>query len=95
MRDRFGKVAALQTLLLGMERELGLDDLSAAQRKILYAAQLIQEEKTSAPLSEMITHPLLSGLSRATFYRALKSLIDDGYLMSFSSGSASHYKIAD
>ena len=95
MRDRFGKVAALQTLLLGMERDLGLDDLSAAQRKILYATQLIQEEKTGAPLSEMITHPLLSDLSRATFYRALKSLVEDGYLRHCSAGSASHYKIAD
>ena len=95
MRDRFGKVAALQAMLLGMERELGLDDLSAAQKKILYATQLIQEEKTRAPLSEMITHPLLSDLSRATFYRALKALVKDGYLMSFSAGSASHYKIAD
>jgi hypothetical protein len=74
-------MAALRNLLAEMEADLGLHELSGAQRDILYAASLMaskSEQVTSASLQQ---HPLLKNMTRSTLFRCLKALSDAGFLI--------------
>ena len=70
------KLAALRSLLHGMERELGLDDLSQSQRDVYYAASLLHGAGEPITTELLQTHPLTRDIPRPTFFRSLKSLLD-------------------
>ncbi len=75
------RIAALRVMLYGMEQDLGLHDLSEAQRDILYAAHLIfQNEDTVISTKKLRNHQLTKHLAHATFFRALDKLIDRGLM---------------
>lgn len=78
---RFDSVATLRKLLANMERDLGLDDLNEAQRDVLYAAQLLGHESASVTIAQLRGHELTQDLPRATFFRALRNLVEQGYLL--------------
>ena len=75
-------LAALRLLLMDGERDIGLADLSGPQRDIYYALLLLREELgTGVKSSKLLEHELTSSMPRATFYRALKALYDDGLIV--------------
>ena len=74
------KVAELRKLLLSMEDALGLEDLSAVERDIYYAASDLSQSVTGVRTTGLLSHDLVKNISRPTFFRALKSLVSKGYL---------------
>jgi len=78
--SEISKLAELRKLLLSMERSLGLEELSPAERDIYYAANDLAESAKSVPTTGLMSHDLTSRISRPTFFRALKSLVNKGYL---------------
>jgi predicted HTH transcriptional regulator len=80
------KLAELRKLLLGMERAMGLEDLSSVERDIYYAASDLAKQTAGVRTTGLLAHALVQNVSRPTFFRALKSLVNKGYL---SQGSTS------
>lgn len=80
------KLAELRKLLLGMERSMGLEDLSSVERDIYYAATDLATHNHGVRTTGLLSHSLVEHVSRPTFFRALKSLVNKGYL---SQGSTS------
>lgn len=74
------KLAELRKLMLSMERSLGLQDLTPVERDIYYAANELSENGNGVRTVGLIEHTLLQTVSRPTFFRALKSLVNKGYL---------------
>ncbi len=72
-------VAQLRALLLEVETALGLVDLSANERDILYAINEVSVGSPRTARSESIrTHPLAAAIPQASYHRALKSLVHRG-----------------
>jgi uncharacterized membrane protein len=76
MSDALKRLAELRQILLGMEKDFGLAELSEAESKVLYAMRLLMEQKSEVALTDLQGHPLTSGLSRSTFFRALRHLVE-------------------
>ncbi len=89
------KIARLKHLLLGMERDLGINDLSTVQRNIVYAATLLSETSRAVATEDIRHHELLDGVSRSAFFRALKDLVDTGYLQHTDGRKRSAYVLSD
>jgi hypothetical protein len=90
-----GKIAQLKQLLLGMERDLGIDNLGAVQKNIVYVATLLSEKDGNFETGEMRKHELLEGVSRSAFFRALNDVVNAGYLSHFNGTQRSAYTLAD
>lgn len=80
--SEISKLTELRKLMLEIEQSLGLQDLTPVERDILYAAnEIVQaDEYECVDTNSLFDHTLLSGVSRPTFFRALKSLVNKGYL---------------
>ena len=75
------RVGQLRALLLEMESSLGLTELSPSERDVLYAISAICDVDPSGAKSEAIrAHPLVVAIPPASFHRALRALIDQGYV---------------
>ena len=85
------KLAELRKLLLGMERAMGLQELSSAERDVFYAASDIAEFEEKIQTTGLMNHTLVTDISRPTFFRALKSLVEKGYLSHFSNRTRGLY----
>ncbi|MEN8831913.1 hypothetical protein [Pacificibacter sp.] len=88
------KIARLKHLLQGMERDLGIDDLSSVQRNIVYAATLLSEASRTVATEDIRQHELLDGVSRSAFFRALRELVDTGYLKHTDGRQRSSYVLS-
>lgn len=75
------QIAALRDMLHGMETDLGLESLSPTQRDVYYAASLLVNEGAQLTASTLQDHRLTKHLSRPTFFRSLKWLVSNGYLI--------------
>lgn len=72
-------VAQLRELLLGMEQELGIGDLSQNEKDVLYAVQIAFNTASGVAKSDDIrNNVLLQTMTQPTFHRSLKSLIKKG-----------------
>ena len=91
----YGSIAHLKELLLGMERDLGIDDLGAVQKDIVYAATILSEKDGNFETDEIRKHTLLAGVSRSSFFRALKDVVDAGYLNHCDGTQRSAYHLSD
>ena len=87
------KLAALRNMLWQMEVEVGLDQLSQPQKDVYYAACLVSDPDQCVHSETVRRHPLLQPMSRPTFYRALKELVEKGFLTAASSGRDGRYRI--
>ncbi|WP_251134278.1 MULTISPECIES: hypothetical protein [Roseobacteraceae] len=87
------KLAELRKLMMSMERSLGLQDLSAVERDIYYAASELSQEGQDIRTVGLIEHSLLESVSRPTFFRALKSLVTKGYLSQCHSVNRGRYLV--
>lgn len=87
------KLAELRKLLLGMERAMGLEDLSAVERDIYYAATELACNNHGVRTTGLLSHSLVESVSRPTFFRALKSLVNKGYLAQSSTSRRGVYMV--
>ena len=73
-------LAKLRGLMLDMESEVGLTNMSHLERDVMLACV---ELKNAAPIvktKDILAHRFLEFSSRPSIFRALKSLIDHGFL---------------
>lgn len=89
------KLAELRRLMQSMERTLGLEDLSPVERDIYYAAGEISAAGIEVRTFGLIEHTLLQSVSRPTFFRALKSLVNKGYLSQSETANRGRYIVHD
>ncbi|MDG1430283.1 MAG: hypothetical protein P8L68_10870 [Paracoccaceae bacterium] len=88
-------VAQLRELLLGMEQELGIGDLSQNEKDVLYAVQVAFNSVNGVAKSDDIrNHMLLQNMTQPTFHRSLKSLIQKGYVGHAPDTKAGSYILA-
>ena len=80
-------------MLLNMERDFGLADLPEQETRLLYAVAMQTRAKSEVSLVEMQEHPLTSDISRSTFFRVLKQLIERGYLEKTGVEKRAGYKL--
>lgn len=71
----------LRCMLRKMEKDVGLEELTAAEMDVFLAAHAITGKLGEVVSSDQIRrHRLTSGLAQATYHRALRSLVDLGLL---------------
>ncbi len=73
------KLAELRKLMQSLERTQGLEELSPVERDIYYAAGEISKSTEEIRTFGLIEHSFVRNVSRPTFFRALKSLVNKGY----------------
>lgn len=76
-----------------MERSLGLQDLSPVERDVYYAASELFVAHNHVRTLGLIEHSLLENVSRPTFYRALKALVEKGYLSQSDTVNRGYYTV--
>ena len=86
-------MAELRKLLRCMEASMGLQELSTAECDIYCAAGEISEEKLAVTTDALMKHGLVEGISRPTFFRALKSLVARGLLVHDKGRMRGHYAV--
>jgi hypothetical protein len=89
--SEISKLAELRKLMLEMERSMGLQDLSAVERDIYYAATELSEARSGVKTTNLLDHTLVVNVSRPTFFRALKSLVCKGYLFQNQASGRGQY----
>ncbi|TMV03699.1 hypothetical protein FGK63_18695 [Ruegeria sediminis] len=85
------KLAELRKLMQSMEQTLGLEELTPVERDIYYAAGELSETGNEVRTYGLIEHTLVKSVSRPTFFRALKSLVEKGYLSQCDSANRGKY----
>ena len=81
---------------MGMERDLGLGDLSQNEKDVLYAVQVAYNSGNGVARSDDIrNHMLLQSMTQPTFHRSLKSLVKKGYVRHVPNTKAGAYIMAD
>lgn len=79
--NKLSTLSTLRSMLREMERDVGLQELTAPEMDVLLAASALAGDKREAVTSDQIHHhELASGLAQATYHRALKSLLSRGLL---------------
>ena len=90
--QRYLNVAQLRALLLGMERDLGLGDLSQNEKDAFYAVQsAIAGSEEIARSDDIKSHSLVFEMTQPTFHRSLKNLLARGLLAHAPSTKAGSY----
>lgn len=89
------KLALLKQLLFGLEKDLGIQRLGVVKQNILYAATLVSSDDTPIETDSIRKHELLTEVARSTFFKAIKELIDDGYLRHVEGTQRSYYVLAE
>lgn len=87
------KLTELRKLLMGMERSMGLEDLSTVERDIYCAATDLASHNHGVRTTGLLSHTLMENVSRPTFFRALKSLVNKGYLSQSSTSRRGVYMV--
>lgn len=87
-------MAELRKLMRSMEAAMGLQELSNAERDIYYAAGELSEQDKRVTTERLMSHGLVSDISRPTFFRALKSLVGRGLLVHDADHLRGYYSVA-
>ncbi|MGR3314337.1 hypothetical protein [Roseovarius indicus] len=87
-------VAMLRVLITTMENDLGLDKLSGDERNLIYTMSALSSDgHENLRTEDMKKHPLCQNLSHPTFYRALRTLLDKGYVSRAGSRKTGTYSL--
>ena len=79
--NKLSSILQLREMLRQLERDVGLEDLSRLERDVLLAAHGLCEQPGDVISSEQIRdHALVRSSAQATFYRAIRTLLDRGLL---------------
>ena len=78
----FSTIAKLRAALWQMERDLGLEQLSRNERDLLYAFHNVAVESNGPDISsDQVRHEQsIEEMKHATYHRALKRLLELGYI---------------
>ncbi len=88
-------LSRMRQLLASLERDIGLASLPKVELELIYAIDLLCETSdTVLTSSEIRHHDLIKDIPTATFNRALKSLIQRGYIEHAPQSRAKHYRKA-
>jgi DNA-binding MarR family transcriptional regulator len=91
--NAFGK---LMSVLCDMERDLGLDGLSEPERRVLSAiSMIIGDSKNPVNSRDVKSNPICRDLTDPTYYRALKNLVEAGYIEVIEGRKTGIYKLVD
>ena len=77
------QAAQLRLILLGMEHDLNLEGLTTFERDVLYAATSLHIQGTCIKSDDIKTHEMAKSMAAPTFYRALKVLLEKGFLLTW------------
>jgi len=80
MAGEFRTLSQLREVILGMERDLGLDRLAANDRDLLYAVDsLFVSEASPVRTEARRAHALVKAMPQATFHRAGRNHVVDQF----------------
>lgn len=85
------RIADLRQLLREMEHDLGLNHLSRTEADVLYAVTQKSQNGSDVSLTAMQEHPLVRDMPRATFFRALRNLVEIGLVAKSSDRKRAGY----
>ena len=92
--NRLQAIFELRDMLRDLERDIGLEDLSQVEKDVFRAAHTLTATPGQLVQSDQIRrHHLVQSLTQATFHRALKSLLDLGFLERPAGTRAKHYVV--
>ena len=80
MKKALESLITLRKLVVEMEKDLGLDSLSEVEKAIILAASELQERDGLIDSVKLRQHALTSGISKPTYFRAVRSLEMNGDL---------------
>lgn len=80
MTAKLQPLAQLSMLLVQMEEELGLEELSHFEKQVLLAIVDCASNDNGAKLADIQNHKLTQEISRPSLFRALKQLEDSGHI---------------
>ena len=88
-------MARLRELLATMERDLGLETLSANELDVLYVVRLLSDESDTlvAEAADIREHAIARHMSQPTLSRTIRSLIERGYLEKAPNYKAKRYRL--
>lgn len=87
-------LAQLLEMVAGLQRDLGLEDALPLERDILAAFGTLSEvEQSDVRTEALMEHPLLANVPKATFHRALRSLIERGYIQHAEGYKTGRYRL--
>jgi hypothetical protein len=79
--DKLKSIFELRNMLHQMELDIGMGDLSRVERDVLLAAHMLTDNLGDSVETDQIRgHLFVNTLSPATYHRALRSLLDYGFL---------------
>lgn len=79
--EKYKNLLHLRTILHSMERDLGLDGLSKVELDVLLVARSLTKKLGDVVTSHDIRHhTMIEPIAQATFHRALRSLVDRGFM---------------
>lgn len=92
--DKLTSIFQLREMLSQLEHDVGLDTLSRIERDVLLSAHSLSEGTGAVVSSEQIrAHPLLTSVTQATFYRAMRRLLNCGFLERADGSRAKTYTV--
>jgi hypothetical protein len=93
MKNRLINFSNLRKMLLFMEQDLGVADLTNDEKNLL-AAITDQADNSGEFRSELVrTHSLVVDMSHGTFFRSLKKLIEKNIILKSSDKRRSIYRL--
>lgn len=97
--QRYLNVAQLRELMVSMEYDLGLGDLSQNEKDVFYAVVSVLNENRHrddvAKSEDIKAHILVKNMTQPTFHRSLKTLLDVGLVDRAPNTKAGSYIAAD
>lgn len=79
--DKFKEISELRAILMEMERDVGLDGLTNAEKDVFLAAQTLAQNPSAIVASnEIRNHRHVKVLSQAAYHRILRTLLARGLL---------------
>ncbi len=87
------KLAELRKLMQSLERTQGLEELSPVERDIYFATGEISKSTEEIRTFGLIEHSFVRNVSRPAFFRALKSLVNKGYLSQSGNSNRGRYVV--
>lgn len=87
------KLAQLKSLTTDIERSIGLYDMGETERSILAAAADCADDNNIVRTSEIMEHKCVAHISRPTFFRVIKKLVNDDFLLHAPEEKVGYYQL--
>ncbi|MHC0052777.1 hypothetical protein [Actibacterium sp. D379-3] len=92
--DKMNAIFELRALLREMERDIGIDTLTQAEKDVFLAARNLTRKVGDVVASDDIrSHELVRSLAQATYHRTLRALLKRGLLCKADGSKAKCYVV--